>query len=71
LKVALKERAAKEPKLLEESEAESKPDKVAAQPKTLDEFRIGFFRDKETTVRSDGTPMDSDTVRAQYRQHRG
>jgi hypothetical protein len=31
--------------------------------KTLEEFRTDFLRDKETTVRSDGTPLDSDTVR--------
>jgi integrase len=62
LKVYLKERAAKELRLLEEPEPEPKPEK-AAQPKTLEEFRTDFLHDKKTTVRSDGTPLDADTVR--------
>jgi hypothetical protein len=42
-------------------EPEKKTESVSS--KTLDEYRTVFLHDKETSTRSDGTPLDPDTVR--------
>jgi integrase len=54
-------RASKELEISQDGGAGLPP--TLSQPKTLEEFRTEFLRDKETTFKKDGTPQDSETIR--------
>jgi hypothetical protein len=42
----------------------SQPKPLPAAPKTLEQLRIAFIQDKKTTIKSDGTPLDPDSIRS-------
>jgi integrase len=57
---ALLQRAKKEVTILQEPSVEAAVKPVA--PKTLEEWRTEFLHDKNTTLKKDGTPLDTDTI---------
>jgi integrase len=57
---ALIHRAKKEVEVLQEPSLEAAVKHVA--PKTLEEWRTEFLHDKNTTLKKDGTPLDTDTI---------
>jgi integrase len=47
-----------------EPPVEDIPGAQPSPPKTLDDYRIEFLRDKSTTFKRDGTPLDPETIRS-------
>jgi hypothetical protein len=65
IQAACQARSQKEQEMLlpsRESEAQPKPS--SATPKSLDELRTAFIRDKNTTFKKDGSPLDPATIRS-------
>jgi hypothetical protein len=57
---ALIQRAKKEVEILQGPSVEAAVKPMA--PKTLEEWRTEFLHDKNTTLKKDGTPLDTDTI---------
>jgi integrase len=65
IQAACQARSQKEQEMLllsQGSKAQPKPS--PATPKSLEELRAAFIRDKNTTFKKDGSPLDPDTIRS-------